>query len=184
MLPGPLTAATITKGYREKNAGAFMALGHAVVELPLMALVYFGFAQFFASPVARQVIGVIGGATLVFMGSMVLRQMGKGTGMAADLPYGSFTTGIIMTGANPYFFLWWATIGIALIVAAAEFGALGVVLFAGVHWSCDLVWEQFVSVSVFKSRHLWTEKVRKVVFGICALALAGFGVWFGISVFV
>jgi len=48
MMPGPLTAATIAKGYREQNAGIFIAMGHAVIELPLMALIYFGFAQFFA----------------------------------------------------------------------------------------------------------------------------------------
>jgi len=45
MLPGPLTAVTIAKGYRNQNAGSLIALGHAIIEIPLMALVYFGFAQ-------------------------------------------------------------------------------------------------------------------------------------------
>jgi threonine/homoserine/homoserine lactone efflux protein len=184
MIPGPLTAATIAKGYREQNAGIFIALGHVVIELPLMALIYFGFAQFFASPTVKMVIGVAGGLMLIFMGVMVVRGMRKNLGEAADLPYNSFVTGIVMTGANPYFFLWWATIGIALIVTAAEFGIWGLVAFAVVHWSCDLVWEQVVSMSVFRTRHLWTRKVQLIVFGICALALVGFGVWFCVSVFV
>ena len=184
MMPGPLTAATIAKGYREQNAGIFMALGHAVIELPLMALIYFGFAHFFASPEVKKVIGLAGGLMLVFMGLMVLRSFRKNVGEAADLPYNSFVTGIVLTGANPYFFLWWATIGIALIVTAAQFGIWGLVAFAVVHWSCDLVWEQFVSMSVFRTRHMWTKKVQRIVFGICALALVGFGVWFCVSVFV
>ena len=184
MLPGPLTAATIAKGYRDKNAGALIALGHAVVEFPLMALVYFGFAYFLASPAARHVVGVAGGLMLIFMGLMVFRTARKSEGEAADLPYNSFIAGVVMTGANPYFFLWWATIGIALIAAAAEFGVWGLLLFAVVHWSCDLVWEQFVSMSVFRTRHLWTQKVQTIVFGICALVLIGFGVWFCISVFI
>jgi threonine/homoserine/homoserine lactone efflux protein len=184
MIPGPLTAATIAKGYREQNAGIFIALGHVVIELPLMALIYFGFAQFFASPTVKMVIGVAGGLMLIFMGLMVVRGMRKNLAEAADLPYNSFVTGIVMTGANPYFFLWWATIGIALIVTAAEFGIWGLVAFAVVHWSCDLVWEQVVSMSVFRTRHLWTRKVQLIVFGICALALVGFGVWFCVSVFV
>jgi len=184
MIPGPLTAATIAKGYREQNAGIFIALGHLVIELPLMVLIYFGFAQFFASPEVKKVIGVAGGLMLLFMGAMVVRGMGKNLAEAADLPYSSFVTGIVMTGANPYFFLWWATIGIALIVTAAAFGIWGLVAFAVVHWSCDLVWEQVVSMSVFRTRHLWTQKVQRIVFGICALALVGFGVWFCVSVFV
>lgn len=184
MLPGPLTAATIAKGYREQNAGIFIALGHAVVELPLIALIYFGFAHFFASPEVKRVIGLAGGLMLIFMGVMVLRGMRKTQGEAADLPYNSLVTGIVMTGANPYFFLWWATIGIALIATAAEFGLWGLLIFAVVHWSCDLAWEQFVSMSVFRTKHLWTQKVQRVVFGICALVLVGFGVWFCASVFV
>ncbi len=184
MLPGPLTAATIAKGYREQNAGIFIALGHAVIELPLMALIYLGFAHFFASPGVKKIIGLAGGLMLVFMGLVVLRGIGRAQREPADLPYNSLVTGIMMTGANPYFFLWWATIGVALIVAAAEFGIWGLLIFALVHWSCDLVWEQFVSMSVFRTRHLWTRKVERIVFGICAGVLVGFGIWFCISAFV
>ena len=184
MLPGPLTAATIAKGYRNKNAGALIALGHAVIEIPLMVLVYFGFAYYLASPQVEKVIGLAGGLMLIFMGSMVFRTTRKNMGEAADLPYNSFITGVIMTGANPYFFLWWATIGVALIAGAAAFGVYGLFLFAIVHWLCDLIWEEFVSMSVFKTRHLWTRKVQVIVFGICAAILIGFGVWFCLSAFV
>jgi len=184
MMPGPLTAATIAKGYREQNAGIFIALGHAVIELPLMALIYFGFAHFFTSPEVKKIVGMAGGLMLVFMGLMVLRSFRKNMVEAADLPYNSLVTGIMLTGANPYFFLWWATIGIALIATAAQFGIWGLVVFAVVHWSCDLAWEQVVSVSVFRTKHLWTQTVQRVVFGICAAALVGFGVWFCVSVFI
>src|SRR4030042_1351898 len=184
MMPGPLTAATIAKGYREQNAGIFIALGHAVIELPLMALIYFGFAQFFASPEVKKVIGLAGGLMLIVMGLMVLRSMRKNLGESADLPYSPLVTGIMLTGANPYFFLWWATIGIALIITAAQFSIWGLLIFAVVHWSCDLAWEEVVSVSVFRTKHLWTQTVQRVVFGICAAALVGFGVWFCVSVFM
>ncbi len=183
-MPGPLTAATITKGYRDKYAGVLIALGHAVIEFPLMALIYLGFAHFFASPDAKKVIGLAGGLMLIFMGALMLRTIRRAVGEAADLPYNSFITGIVMTGTNPYFFIWWATIGIALIAAAGAFGIWGLLLFAVVHWSCDLIWEQFVSMSVFRTRHLWTQKVQRIVLGICALVLVGFGLWFCLSVFL
>jgi threonine/homoserine/homoserine lactone efflux protein len=184
MAPGPLTAATITKGYNDKYAGTFIALGHAIIEIPLMALIYFGFAHFLASPEVKKIIGVIGGLLLIFMGAMLFRTMNKAIGEAGgDLPSNAFTTGIILTGANPYFLLWWATIGIALIYSAAKFGIWGLIIFVIVHWLCDLFWEQLVSFTVFKTRHLWTPKVQKVVFGICSLVLIGFGIWFCVSVF-
>jgi len=184
MMPGPLTAATIAKGYREQNAGVFIALGHAVIELPLMALIYFGLAPFFASPGVKMVVGLAGGLLLIFMGLMVLRGFRKNMMETADLPSNSLVTGIMLTGANPYFFLWWATIGIALVVTAAQFGIWGLIIFAVVHWSCDLAWEEVVSVSVFRTKHLWTQTVQRVVFGVCAAALIGFGVWFCVSVFM
>ncbi len=184
MMPGPLTAATIAKGYREQNAGVFIALGHAVVEIPLMAIVYFGLGHFFTNPTFKMIVGVAGGLLLIVMGLLVLRGFKKNIAESADLPYNSLVTGIMLTGANPYFFLWWATIGIALIVTAAQFGIWGLVIFAMVHWSCDLVWEQVVSVSVFRTKHMWTQTVQRVVFGICAAALVGFGIWFCVSVFL
>ena len=184
MLPGPLTAVTIAKGYRNQNAGSLIALGHAIIEIPLMALVYFGFAQLFTSPEAKKIIGLVGGLMLIAMSLLVFRNIRKAAGEVADLPYNSLTAGIMMTGTNPYFFLWWATIGITLIVGAAAFGIIGLVLFAAVHWSCDLVWEQVISMSVFRTRHLWTPNVQKIVFGVCALVLIGFGVYFCVSVLI
>jgi threonine/homoserine/homoserine lactone efflux protein len=182
MLPGPLTAVTIAKGYSNQNAGSLIALGHAIIEVPLMALIYFGFAQLFASPETKRIIGLVGGLMLLVMGLLVFRNIRKAAGEVADLPYNSLTVGIVMTGTNPYFFLWWATIGITLMVGAAAFGIIGLILFAAVHWSCDLVWEQVISMSVFRTRHLWTPKVQKIVYGVCALVLMGFGVYFCVSV--
>ncbi|HIE17289.1 MAG TPA: lysine transporter LysE [Dehalococcoidia bacterium] len=184
MMPGPLTAATIAKGYEQQKAGIFIALGHAVVELPLIALIYYGFSHFFISPQVKSVIGLTGGSMLVVMGLIVLRNVRKTQTEAVVLPYGSLVTGVVLTGANPYFFLWWATIGVALVITASSFGMLGLLVFAVVHWSCDLVWLQLISVSVFRTKHLWSEKVQRFVFSICAVALMGFGVWFCVSVFI
>ncbi len=182
MLPGPLTAAAISKGYRDKNAGALIAIGHAVIEMPLIALIYLGFAHYFVLPGVKQIIGLAGGLMLIFIGIQLFTGMKK-TLAEAGLPYNSLTTGIIMTGANPFFFLWWATIGVALVANAANFGTFGIALFGLVHWVCDLGWIQFISVSVFKTRYLWTVKIQKTVFSICALILVGFGVWFCVSAF-
>ena len=184
MLPGPLTAATIAKGYHEKNAGVFIGLGHGIIEIPIIALIYFGFATYLTIPLVKQAMGVAGGLLLVIMGLMIFLTFKKPVAGSVSLPYNSLVTGIIMTGGNPYFFLWWATVGVALIAGAVTFGIYALVLFTVVHLACDIGWEQVVSMTVFKTRHLWTPHVQKVVFGICALVLVGFGIWFGVSVFI
>jgi threonine/homoserine/homoserine lactone efflux protein len=184
MLPGPLTAATIARGYNDKNAGVFIGLGHGMVEIPIIALIYFGFASYLAIPLVKQVTGVAGGLMLVAMGLLILLTFRKPLAEAVPLPYSSLVTGIVMTGGNPHFFLWWATIGVALVAGAINFGLVGLALFIIVHLACDIVWEQVVSLTVFKTRHLWTPPVQKTVFGICAAMLIGFGVWFGVSVFL
>jgi threonine/homoserine/homoserine lactone efflux protein len=184
MLPGPLTAATIAKGYHEKNAGVFIGLGHGIIEIPIIALIYFGFATYLTIPLVKQATGVVGGLLLVIMGLMIFLTFKKPVAGSVSLPYNSLVTGIIMTGGNPYFFLWWATVGVALIAGAVTFGIYALVLFTVVHLACDIGWEQVVSMTIFKTRHLWTPHVQKVVFGICALVLVGFGIWFGVSVFI
>ena len=184
MLPGPLTAATITKGYGDRHAGARIAAGHAVIEIPIIALIYLGFERFVISPRVETAIYLAGGLMLIYLGIRMFRATGKAIGAAGGLPASSLLTGIVITGANPAFYIWWATVGAALVAGAAAFGLTGAILFALVHLPCDFVWSEFLSVGTFESRRWWTKKVQKIVFTVCALILAGFGVWFCLSAFV
>jgi len=184
MLPGPLTAATIASGYRNKNAGLMIGIGHGIIEIPIIALVYFGFASYLSIPIVRQVTGVAGGLLLIVMGLLIFFTFKKPIDGTEKLSYTPLVTGMVMTGGNPYFLLWWATIGVALITTAVTFGLMGLVVFTVLHLACDIGWDQFLSVTVYKTKHLWTPKVQKIVFTICALVLMGFGIYFGVSVFL
>lgn len=181
MMPGPVFAVTIAKGYRNKIAGALIALGHGAIEFPLMLLINFGFAQFFVSPPVQKIIGFIGGLILIYMSIHTVRAERKTNQEYRESGHGPVIAGILATSANPYFFLWWATVGTTLTINSRLFGFPGFLLFAFTHWSCDLLWNSFVSVTVFKSRHFWTRRVRKAVFGFCFVVLMGFGVWFTLS---
>lgn len=184
MMPGPVFAVTITKGYKDKIAGALIAFGHGVIEFPLMFLIYFGFAQFFSSNAAQILIGVVGGLMLTYMGIEMFKSRRKTHEEGKNPEHASFFAGIITTTANPYFFLWWATVGTALIMNASIFGITGFIVFAITHWLCDFLWDTFVSVTVFKSRRFWTKKVHEIVFGFCSVVLVAFGAWFIVSVFL
>lgn len=179
MTPGPVFAATIAKGFGDKTAGVKIALGHGLVEFPLMALIVLSLGYFFQDPVVRMGIGLVGGALLIFLGASMILSSRTATAEGREmLPYGSVVTGAITTSANPYFFFWWATVGLFLIMNAQQFGALVVVVFAVVHWSCDLAWYSLTAFTVFRTRHLWTPSVQKVVFVACGLVMVVFGAYF------
>lgn len=188
MLPGPMTAATIAKGYSDKHAGAWIAAGHAVVEVPIIAVIYaviyFGFEHFIDSPQVKMGIYLAGGLMLLYLGFRMFRATHETLGAVGGLPASSLVTGIVITGTNPAFYMWWATAGAVLITGAARFGLVGVILLAVVHLPCDLVWSEFLSIGTFGSRRWWTQKVQRAVFGVCALVLAGFGVWFCLYAFL
>jgi threonine/homoserine/homoserine lactone efflux protein len=181
MMPGPVFAVTVAKGYGSKIAGVLIALGHGAIEFPLIILLYFRLSGFFASTIVQKVIGLVGGAVLIYMGFQTFKTRKMHGEETRHFRHTSFVAGLVATGANPYFFVWWATVGVTLIWNASVFGAAGLLAFALVHWLCDLSWDTFVSLTVFKTRRLWTEKVFTLVFLFCFAVLVAFGVWFIIS---
>jgi threonine/homoserine/homoserine lactone efflux protein len=187
MFPGPMTAATIAKGYSDKHAGAWIAAGHAVVEIPLiavMAVIYFGSGRFVSSPGVEKVIYLVGGLMLLYLGFRMFRGTRETRGSVGGLPTSPLVTGIVITGTNPSFYIWWVTAGAVLVAGAAKFGPVGVILLGLVHLPSDFVWSEFLSVGTFESRRWWTPKVERIVFSVCGLILAGFGAWFCISAFL
>ena len=181
MMPGPLFAVTIEKASKRKNAGLLISAGHGIVEFPLMFLIYFGFTQLLASSLTQKIIGLIGGLIMIYMGFRMIKTERKTSEEYQGSKHGSFIAGIVTTGANPYFILWWATVGTTMVINSMFFGFVGFLVFAITHWVCDLLWNTFVSVTVFKSRRFLTENVYNVIFGFCFLVLVGFGAWFIIS---
>ncbi|MHC1578353.1 MAG: LysE family transporter, partial [Dehalococcoidia bacterium] len=170
-----------------KHAGARIAAGHALVEVPLIAVIagiYFGTGNLISSPGVEKAIYLIGGLMLLYLGFRMFRAIGDAPGVVGGLPASSLLTGIVITGTNPGFYIWWATLGAVLVTGAARFGVVGVVLLTVVHLPCDVAWSEFLSVSTFESRRWWTKKTQRIVFGICASILVGFGVWFCVSGFL
>lgn len=118
---------------------------------------------------------------MIYMGFRMVKTEKKTNEEYEKVKHSALVAGIVTTGANPYFLLWWATVGAVLIMNATIFGFAGFLIFAIVHWLCDLLWNTFVSVTVFKSRRFWTKRVQKIIFGFCFMVLTGFGIWFIVS---
>ncbi|MFH1169656.1 MAG: LysE family transporter [Chloroflexota bacterium] len=181
MMPGPMFAVTLAKSYKSPWAGAQISLGHAVIEVPLILLIYFGFARFFQSDAVQFLLSLLGGGMIVWLGVSMFRARTEVVQQGRDLPYNAFTAGILTSGFNPFFLLWWATIGSMLIMRFLEFGALGLSIFIVVHWLCDLLWLSFVSVLIYRTHALWGRRLQGWLFTACSLLLAVFGTWFIVS---
>ena len=181
MMPGPMFAVTVAKSYKSPWAGTQIALGHAVIEVPLILLIYFGFGHFFENTVVQLVLSILGGGMIIWLGVSMFRARTEVVQKGKDLPYNAFTAGIITSGLNPFFLLWWATIGSMLIMKFLDFGITGLIVFIIVHWLCDLVWLSFVSVLVYQTKSLWGMKFKEGLFIACSSLLVGFGGWFLVS---
>jgi threonine/homoserine/homoserine lactone efflux protein len=176
MMPGPMFAVTIAKSMKSPWAGVLVALGHAVIEVPLILLVYFGLASFFHNEVLKLILSVLGGGMIVWMGYDMFRARQKLAREGKDTSYNAFVAGIAMSGLNAFFIVWWLTVGSLLIMQFVEaVGVWGIPFFIIVHWLCDLVWLTFVSFTIFKTHKFWGEKVQEWVFIVLSLALLYFG---------
>ncbi len=174
-------AVTVAKSYKSRFAGTQIALGHAIVEIPLILLIYFGFARFFQHELVQLSLSVLGGAILIWLGIGMFKTRARVIEAGKDLPYNSVVTGVVTSALNPFFILWWATIGSMLIMNSLEFGITGFALLIPLHWLCDLVWLSFVSMLVYKTQSLWGRKFQEGLFIACSLLLVGFGAWFLVS---
>ena len=178
MMPGPMFAVTVAKSYKSQFAGTQIALGQAIVEIPLILLIYFGFARFFEEELVQIILYLIGAAMLLWLGVSMFRARSGVIEKGKDLAYNAVMAGVVTSLFNPFFILWWASIGIMLIRNSLDFGLTGFALFIPVHWLCDLIWLSFVSILIYRTQSLWGRKFQEWLFIACSLLLIGFGGWF------
>ena len=179
MAPGPLTASAIAMGARNRYAGALIAVGHAIIEFPLIILITLGMGKILESTKTQIIIGLAGGALLLIMAVQMLISLRTGTSeegrVCKERPV---LAGLAFSAGNPYFLVWWATVGINLAIGARQLGAWAFGLFAVVHWLCDFVWLQILSWGSFKGTKLLGERSRRTILMVCSGALFFFGLFF------
>jgi threonine/homoserine/homoserine lactone efflux protein len=177
MAPGPITAATLATGAQRRHAGTLVALGHALVEVPFIALLGIGVTGLLDSSAVRMGIGIAGGVALLLMGTQLLLSLRKaGNDCEASIQRHPFMIGVVLTAANPYFLLWWVTVGLTLVTQAMTFGIVVLALFVLVHWLCDLGWLEVLSVVGHKGSELYGRRAQRAISAVCGILLVGFGV--------
>jgi threonine/homoserine/homoserine lactone efflux protein len=176
MAPGPVTAAALGKGSRTPHAGALIAIGHGLVEVPVMVAVLYGVRGLVEVPYVRLGVSVLGALFLIVMAIGMLRSL-RDPEIGPMRSVGSpLTAGVLLTLGNPYFFVWWATIGATLVLRSVVFGIWGFVALAASHWLCDFVWDYFLSALSFKGGQFFGKRFQKAVFLVCGCLLVVFAV--------
>jgi len=177
MAPGPVTAATIAVGSKKKHAGWFISLGHGIVEFPLMIAIVLGAGVSLRIKSIQIGISIIGGLMLILMALPMIR-VNKTKDIESICQFNKqkpILIGVMLSASNPYFLLWWATIGLKLTSQVLEFGIIAFALFAIVHWLCDIVWLEALSIASFKGAKLLSDKSQKKAIFFCGIVLLIFG---------
>jgi threonine/homoserine/homoserine lactone efflux protein len=181
MAPGPLTVVVVGKGAHSPRAGAMIAVGHGLVEFPLMALIVVGLAPILKHVTVSAAIGLAGGVVLLWMGYGLLRSLRGAQDRADERAASPLMAGVLMSAGNPYFIVWWATVGATLVFRAWEFGVWQLVVFAVIHWSLDLIWYFALSAASFRGTRLLGTRFLQGVSLVAGLVLLFFGVRFVID---
>jgi threonine/homoserine/homoserine lactone efflux protein len=179
MQPGPVTATVITMGARNRWAGTLLALGHGIIEFPLIIVIVLGMGKYFQIPQVQIVISLAGGIFLILIAVQTFVSLKfKINNESKSVKGKPVLAGVILSASNPYFLIWWATVGLALATQAVEWGIWAFVLFALTHWSVDLIWLQLLSFASFKGSVLIGPRGLRIVLMFCAAALLIFGLIF------
>ncbi len=177
--PGPVTAAAIATGQRSRHSGALLAVGHGLLEFPLMILIMLGMGRLLKLSYTQIAIGLAGGIVLLIMAIQMLRSANASQDKQnQQVKGGSILTGFILSASNPYFLVWWATVGLALATTARQLGIWAFALFTITHWLCDLIWLEALSLASFKGTLLLGPRSQKIVLLVCSLAMLFFGLFF------
>ena len=184
MMPGPVSASAVALSRNRRWAGLGVGAGHCLVEVPVLALLFWGAGSILKDPLFQRVLGVSGGLVLGWMGvSMIRQRHGWAAGRVLEIPgrrivQGPVKAGILTSLGNPYIFLWWATVGAGMVAHGEGFGPLGLAGLAAVHWACDLGWGGALGLSAHGVLERLPARAQAAVFAVCGLTLLVFGIRF------
>jgi len=182
LAPGPTLVATINASVAGGwTAGPKVTLGHMLTELVILLVIVTGLAT--VALKYTTLIGIIGGAALVVFGvltiagSRAVSLSGMGTGAAAGA-VNPYLAGFLTSVANPYFWIWWLSVGSAMVIAGLAGGLLLACVFMAGHWCADLGWYTVVSTGIAKGKTLLSDRAYRAIMAACGCFLVVFGAYY------
>ncbi len=194
MMPGPVLTVTIgetaarlrstaaSRLIRGAAVGPLIVVGHGILEVCLVLAIVLGIGALLTRTPIMGTIGIAGGLTLIWMAWGMFRGL-KGLTLATEAGPAvrrrhPVWAGILTSVSNPYWILWWATVGLGFVTRALEYGPLVVVGFYLSHFLADLGWLSAVGSAVTAGRRVLTPAIYRGIFVVCGVFLLGLGVYF------
>lgn len=186
LMPGPVITVTIAHAVKRGHlAGPLVSLGHGIAEGSLVVALTLGLSQLLQLPLVTGLIGVLGGLLLLYMGAGMIRAPApaelSAAGQGGGAGMGPVAAGVLTSVSNPYWVLWWATVGAAQLLLAFKYGVLGIAVFYFGHLMADLGWLTAVGSAVAAGRKLLTPRIYRGIFAVCGTFLLLLGIYFLVS---
>lgn len=186
LMPGPVLTLTVSEASRRGfRAGPLLIAGHAALEAALLALLLAGLGPLLRRESVLGVIGLAGAGILAWMAAGNLRMLPRLT-LASDPRAGAappgrspVLAGALVSLSNPYWLLWWATIGVAYLNLSLKHGAGGPVVFYAGHILADLLWYSLIAFGIARGRRYMSDRAYRIIVAACSLFLVGLAAWFG-----
>jgi len=187
LAPGPLFFVTISHGARSgAKSGLVFSIAHTLVEFALVMLLALGLLTVANEPIVKLTVGFAGGIVLLVFGVMQIR--GSLTSKFGETKSGGVATrnllliGLAFTGLNPFFIVWWLTVGASLILLSLEFASLAGVVFMYVcHVWMDYAWLTSVAHFSKMGTNIVGFKWYRLIMAVFGAVLIYFGLTFLVS---
>jgi threonine/homoserine/homoserine lactone efflux protein len=185
LMPGPLLTVTVTESARRGvRAGPLVITGHAILELLLVVAVIKGLGPILKIPPVIGTISLLGGIILLAMGIDMVRKASTLSLQQEAVPKGRkvfghpLILGFVASLANPYWIIWWVTIGLGYLTTAGHLGLPGILAFFLGHITADYGWYILIALGVSRGKSIAPDRGYQVLIRCCGLFLVGFGCWF------
>ena len=191
LMPGPMLTLVITSVAQKGFWTAFfIVVGHAVLELAVVISFYLGILKYLDNPIVVKVISILGGAFLIYMAiSIIVSVLRKKITLDLEnrkigTPLGTKNTfiivgkGVLISLANPYWYIWWVTIGATFMIKSVTYSFAGVSSFYIGHILADFIWYLLVGFIISTGRRFFNQKVYIAILLACSAFLLYLGVKF------
>lgn len=184
LAPGPLFFVTVSQGAKSgAKSGFIFSIAHTAVEFTFVMLLALGLLSIASEPVIRLSVGIAGGVVLLIFGALQIRgsflHKSNGAESGWKATRSLLLIGLAFTGLNPYFAIWWITIGANLILISLEFAGLaGVVLMYVCHVWVDYVWLTLLALFAKRGAKVLSFRWYRVMMAVFGAVLIYFGLSF------
>ncbi len=197
VVPGPMLTLVISS-VAEKGfwTSFFIVVGHSLLELLVVIGLFLGTLKYLQNPLIIKIIGTLGGVFLLYLGANIIITIirnkysidfrsiikkrtitGKSTGIV-------ILKGILVSLMNPYWYVWWISIGAAFIIKSVEFNTIGISSFYIGHISADFIWFLFIGFLINTGRKFFNQKIYNTILAVCSIFLFYLGIRFIIEALI